>query len=81
MGCDIHMHVEYKRTINNIKKWICGDYFKVNPYYDDKCVYEKPFELVDFVTIGIMTFLRYLQMFGIMAERIICLIRVVCRMT
>lgn len=48
MGCDIHMHVEYKRTINNIKKWICGDYFKVNPYYNSKCVYEEPFELVDF---------------------------------
>lgn len=29
MGCDIHMYVEYKRTINNIKKWICGDYFKI----------------------------------------------------
>lgn len=28
MGCDIHNHIEYKRN----GKWICGDYFKVNPY-------------------------------------------------
>lgn len=33
MGCDIHMYVEYKRTINGNEQWVCGDYFKHNPYY------------------------------------------------
>lgn len=59
MGCDIHIHVEYKRDkftgydANNKpqyeKRWFCGDYFKVNPYYtegeDDG---EQPLSLVDF---------------------------------
>lgn len=29
MGCDIHMHIEYKRS----GQWICGDYFRKNPLY------------------------------------------------
>lgn len=47
MGCDIHIHVEYKRDINGETKWICGDYFTKNPYYgvwDD----EPEYALVDF---------------------------------
>lgn len=28
MGCDIHMHVEYKHTN---EKWVCGDYFSLDP--------------------------------------------------
>lgn len=34
MGCDIHVHVEYKKHVNGEKKWLCGDYFTVNPYCD-----------------------------------------------
>lgn len=40
MGCDIHMYVEYKKDIpvkgsdRRETKWISGDYFKPNPYYD-----------------------------------------------
>lgn len=59
MGCDIHIHVEYKRNkftgydANDKpqyeKVWTCGDYFKVNPYYtegeDDG---EQPLSLVGF---------------------------------
>lgn len=47
MGCDIHIHVEYKRDIDGEMKWICGDYFTRNPYYgvwDD----EPELSLVDF---------------------------------
>jgi hypothetical protein len=32
MGCDIHMYVEYRHD----GRWVCGDYFEVNPYYP-KC--------------------------------------------
>lgn len=59
MGCDIHVHVEYKfnRYVGRDadgnskfeKQWVCGDYFKINPYYhegeDDG---EKPLSLVGF---------------------------------
>ena len=27
MGCDIHMHVEYKQYKTDNSKWHCGDYF------------------------------------------------------
>lgn len=33
MGCDIHIHVEYKRYVDGEIKWICGDYFTINPYH------------------------------------------------
>lgn len=29
MGCDIHVHVEYKRS----DRWMCGDYFRLNPHH------------------------------------------------
>lgn len=29
MGCDIHMHIEYKKG----GRWICGDYFRKNPLH------------------------------------------------
>lgn len=47
MGCDIHMHVEYKRTVNGQTRWMCGDYFKVNPYFEE-FPNENPFSLVRF---------------------------------
>lgn len=47
MGCDIHMHVEYKRTVNDQSRWVCGDYFKVNPYFGE-FPNENPFSLVSF---------------------------------
>ena len=43
MGCDIHVHVEYKNNLftgydadnkpQYESKWICGDYFHKNPYF------------------------------------------------
>lgn len=59
MGCDIHMHIEYKRNYftgydaNNKpqyeKRWICGDYFMLNPYYNEnEDDGEEPLTLVGF---------------------------------
>lgn len=45
MGCDIHMHVEYKSIINGQNRWVCGDYFRVNPYFEE-FPDEDPFVLV-----------------------------------
>ena len=57
MGCDIHIHIEYKRKIyigrdaNNEpqyqERWICGDYFKPNPYFNINKK-EKEYKLVGF---------------------------------
>lgn len=33
MGCDIHMMVEVKKTINNDEKWVSYDHFRKNPYF------------------------------------------------
>jgi hypothetical protein len=45
MGCDIHMYVEYKKTVYNVLTWVNGDYFKMNPYHGD--VKESQFEKVE----------------------------------
>lgn len=34
MGCDIHTHVEYLRTVNGNKEWIDGNFYKRNPYFE-----------------------------------------------
>lgn len=45
MGCDIHTRVEYL-SVN--KKWLCGDLFRLNPYYSaddpDEC---DPFSVME----------------------------------
>ncbi len=44
MGCDIHLYVEYKKTVKDVKKWLNGDYFKFNPYhkvYDNEHPYNR----------------------------------------
>lgn len=33
MGCDIHLYVEYRKTIKDESKWYSGDYLMLNPYY------------------------------------------------
>lgn len=33
MGCDIHLYVEYRKTINSVPDWYSGDYLMINPYY------------------------------------------------
>lgn len=45
MGCDIHMYVEYKKE----EKWIHGDYFKPNPYFNKNAPdpYEGEFERIE----------------------------------
>lgn len=45
MGCDIHIHVEYKRRVFGEEKWWCGDFFKINPYYGSD-EYEPQYNLV-----------------------------------
>lgn len=40
MGCDIHLRVEYKRTVKGVEKWVCGDYFKIEPHEDDGPAYD-----------------------------------------
>lgn len=48
MGCDIHMHVEYKyRLKDDNAHWMCGDYFKLNPFRD-KYDNEEKYTLVGF---------------------------------
>lgn len=46
MGCDIHMMVEVKRSINGEEKWVNYDHFRKNPWYgnDDG---EREFERID----------------------------------
>lgn len=37
MGCDIHMHVEYRTRINNTTiKWCDGNLYEVNKFYEDE---------------------------------------------
>lgn len=38
MGCDIHMHVEYKQYDIVNSKWLCGDYFTL----DSRSTLENP---------------------------------------
>lgn len=45
MGCDIHLYTESRRTINNEKKWINVDNWKLNPYYDGIDKYENEYKL------------------------------------
>lgn len=33
MGCDIHMMVEAKMTVNGDEKWVSYDHFRKNPYF------------------------------------------------
>lgn len=37
MGCDIHTRVEFQNREGN---WICGDFFRINPYYKASDPYE-----------------------------------------
>lgn len=36
MGCDIHLMTERLRAINDQKKWVNIDHFKINPYYGEE---------------------------------------------
>ena len=47
MGCDIHIYAERK---DRNGKWICADFFEVNPYYDanDGDEWETPLNHVSF---------------------------------
>ena len=35
MGCDIHMFVENKRTINEKTQWVNADNWRINQYFED----------------------------------------------
>lgn len=48
MGCDIHIHVEYKVLVKGRKKWQCGDYFMLNPYYGTNEYEKEKYSVVDF---------------------------------
>lgn len=45
MGCDIHLYVEYKKTIDGVTNWYSGDYLIVNPYYGTD-EYESKYDIV-----------------------------------
>lgn len=73
MGCDIHMHVEYKNykfigydgdnKPQYVKEWACGDYFKINPYYTtNNSAGEKLYSLVGFCND------RNYELFSILAD-------------
>lgn len=56
MSCDIHTHIEYNQNLcvgttygERIykKKWVCGDYYKLNPYFEFDTT-ETEYELVGF---------------------------------
>lgn len=45
MGCDIHTRVEY---LDRNGKWLSGDLFRINPYYDPRDPYSyDPYEVVE----------------------------------
>ena len=45
MGCDIHTRVEY---FNNDEHWVCGDTFRLNPYYSGSDPWEDdPYEVLE----------------------------------
>lgn len=45
MGCDIHTRVEY---MNHNEDWVCGDFFRINPYYSGKDPYAtNPYSVVE----------------------------------
>lgn len=46
MGCDIHVFLEKKKTINNEEKWVNIDYWQQNPYYDGVDEYEREYDHV-----------------------------------
>lgn len=48
MGCDIHMHVEFKKTVSGKERWFCGDYFQLNPFHADYPDEEREYSLVGF---------------------------------
>lgn len=60
MGCDIHMYVEYRFD----GKWVCGDHFEKNPYYNGIDHYEPEYSLVkiydyrDYALFGVLAGVR-----------------------
>lgn len=46
MGCDIHVRLEIKRTINGEKKWVTADYFSKNPLYEEGDEFGREYEVV-----------------------------------
>jgi hypothetical protein len=44
MGCDIHCYLERYRSINDEKKWVNIDNWKLNPYYDGIDKYEDKYQ-------------------------------------
>ena len=57
MGCDIHMYVEYRFD----GKWVCGDYFEKNPYYNGVDSDESKYNVVNIYN-G-----RNYELFGVLA--------------
>ncbi len=46
MGCDIHVFLEKKTSVNNESKWVNIDYWQLNPYHDGVDKYEKEYDHV-----------------------------------
>ena len=46
MGCDIHTRIEYFDERES--HWLCGDFFRINPYFNGRTPYEaEPYSIVE----------------------------------
>lgn len=34
MGCDIHVYLEAKKTVNEVDQWVNVDHWQINPYFN-----------------------------------------------
>lgn len=61
MGCDIHMHVEYRSRINNTTiKWCDGNLYEVNKYYEDE-------DETKYIRVCLNNERRHYRLFGLLA--------------
>ena len=61
MGCDIHVYMEKKQTVNGVKKWTDFNNWNINPYYNSS-KYEKDEYIINSIYDG-----RNYELFGILA--------------
>lgn len=60
MGCDIHTRVEY---LNTNKEWVCGDFFRINPYY----IGDSPHEVDPYSVVEVCDDRNY-ELFAVLAD-------------
>ena len=60
MGCDIHTRIEYQ---NEKGDWLCGDFFRINPYYSA----DDPYEADPYSVVGVCDGRNY-ELFAVLAD-------------